>query len=331
MLHIIGLLLKILGIILAVIVGIIVLLVCIVLFVPVRYEISAEFPGKLEDVSAKVRFSWLLRLVAGEAGYVKQEFYWKMRAAWFTFSDDEEKSSESVKEEVEDEIKDVAEAVEEKVEEAIEKPRTIEKKTDEPQQKVEKSDSAKKEEPQQDQPPKEKTAKKEPEKEDSVKEDSKKEKVSFFQKIKNKIKAFWEKIKYTFSQICDKIKNVSEIKDKITDFLTDEPHKQAFRKAKKEIKWIISFLKPKKFKLNLHYGFEDPYQTGQVLAVLSMIYPFVGDNMSVQPDFENQIMEGELYIKGKLRMIYPAIYLIKLILDKNVRTTFIDVKNFKLK
>lgn len=312
MLHIIGLLLKILGIILAVIIGIIVLLVCIVLFVPVRYEISAEFPGKLEDVSAKVRFSWLLRLVAGEAGYVKQEFYWKMRAAWFTFSEDEEKSAESVKEEVEVEIKDVADAVEEKVEE--------------PQQKVEKSDSTKKDEPQQGQPQKEKTAKKEPEK-----EDSKKEKVSFFQKIKNKIKAFWEKIKYTFSQICDKIKNVSEIKDKIADFLSDEPHKQAFRKAKKEIKWIIRFLKPKKFKLNLHYGFEDPYQTGQVLAVLSMIYPFVGDNMSVQPDFENQIMEGELYIKGKLRMIYPAIYLIKLILDKNVRTTFIDVKNFKLK
>lgn len=312
MLHIIGLLLKILGIILAVIIGIIVLLVCIVLFVPVRYEISAEFPGKLEDVSAKVRFSWLLRLVAGEAGYVKQEFYWKMRAAWFTFSEDEEKSAESVKEEVEVEIKDVADAVEEKVEE--------------PQQKVEKSDSTKKDEPQQGQPQKEKTAKKEPEK-----EDSKKEKVSFFQKIKNKIKAFWEKIKYTFSQICDKIKNVSEIKDKIADFLSDEPHKRAFRKAKKEIKWIIRFLKPKKFKLNLHYGFEDPYQTGQVLAVLSMIYPFVGDNMSVQPDFENQIMEGELYIKGKLRMIYPAIYLIKLILDKNVRTTFIDVKNFKLK
>lgn len=305
MLHIIGLLLKILGIILAVILGIIVLLVCIILFVPVRYEISAEFPGKLEDVSAKVRFSWLLRLVAGETGYVKQEFYWRMRAAWFTFSEDEEKSAESVKEEVKEEIKDVADVVEKKV-----------KKVDEPQQ---------------NQPKKEKTAKKEPVKEDSVKEDSKKEKVSFFQKIKNKIKAFWEKIKYTFSQICDKIKNVSEIKDKITDFLTDEPHKQAFRKAKKEMKWIIRFLKPKKFKLNLHYGFEDPYQTGQLLAVLSMIYPFVGDNMSVQPDFENQIVEGDLYMKGNLRMVYPTIYLIRLVLDKNVRQTFIDGKNFKFK
>ena len=73
MLHIIGLILKILGIILAVLLGIIVLLVCIILFVPVRYEVSAEFPGKLEDTTAKVRFSWFLHLIAGEAGYKEKD------------------------------------------------------------------------------------------------------------------------------------------------------------------------------------------------------------------------------------------------------------------
>ena len=73
MLHIIVLILKILGIILAVLLGIIVLLLCIVLFVPVRYEISAEFPGKLENTTAKVRFSWFLHLIAGEAGYTEKD------------------------------------------------------------------------------------------------------------------------------------------------------------------------------------------------------------------------------------------------------------------
>ena len=83
--------------------------------------------------------------------------------------------------------------------------------------------------------------------------------------------------------------------------------------------------------MNLHYGFEDPYRTGQVLAGLSMIYPFVGDNMSIQPDFEHQIIEGNLYMKGKIRAIHPVIFLIKLVLNKNIRQTFIDGKNFKLK
>ena len=48
MLHIIGMILKIIGIILAVILGILVLLICIVLFVPLKYEIKAKFEGTLD-------------------------------------------------------------------------------------------------------------------------------------------------------------------------------------------------------------------------------------------------------------------------------------------
>ena len=296
MLHIIGLTLKILGIILAVFLGIIVLLVCIILFAPIRYEVCAEFPGKLEDTTANVRFSWFLHLIAGEAGYKEKDFYWKVRAAWFKFKGDEEKPVESVtegvEEEIKQEIKETNDTVIEKTEKEIEETPATEKK---------------------------------------IKRDpSKQEKISVIQKMKNKMKALWEKIKYTFLKICDKIKNISEIKEHITDFLTNETHTKAFLKVKKEVKRLIWFFRPKKFKMNLHYGFDDPYRTGQVLAGLSMIYPFVGDNMSVQPDFEHQIIDGNLYIKGKLSMIYPTISLVRLVLDKNVRQTFIDGKNFKL-
>ena len=45
MLHIIGLILRILGICLLGIIGFLLLLLCILLFVPVRYELRAEFPG----------------------------------------------------------------------------------------------------------------------------------------------------------------------------------------------------------------------------------------------------------------------------------------------
>lgn len=309
MLHIIVLILKILGIILAVLLGIIVLLLCIVLFVPVRYEISAEFPGKLEDTTAKVRFSWFLHLIAGEAGYTEKDFYWKVRAAWFKFDGDEEKSVETVTAEVKEEIKETTDTVIEKTEKAIEDTPVSEKEIE-----------------------REETVEKENQTVEKKKiEAPKQERISIFQKIKNKIKVVWEKIKYTFLKICDKMKNISEIKENITDFLTDETHTTAFLKVKKELKRLIWFFRPRKFKMNLHYGFDDPYRTGQVLAGLSMIYPFVGDNMSVQPDFEHQIIEGDLYIKGNLRMIYPTISLVKLVLDKNVRQTFIDGKNFKLK
>ena len=302
MLHIIGVILKILGIILAVLLGIIVLLVCIVLFVPVRYEVRAEFPGTLEETMANIRFSWLLHLITGEAGYNEKAFYWKIRALWFKLSN-EEKSAEHVVAEKKDEIKQTVD-----VDTISEKPKKEAEKIPVRENKI-------KEE-------------KEPVKMRSI---PKKEKVSFFQKIKNRIKAVWEKITYIFYEICDKIKHITDIKEQAADFLTEETHTKAFQKVKKESKRLIWCLRPKNVKMNLHYGFDDPYRTGQMLAVLSMIYPFVGDNMNVQPDFEHQIFEGNLYIKGKLRAYHLIFFGIRLVLDDNVRRTFIDGKNFKFK
>ena len=64
-LHIIGLILKIIGIILLVILGILLLVIGVLLFVPLRYELRAEFPGKLEDAEGNLKISLLLHLIAG--------------------------------------------------------------------------------------------------------------------------------------------------------------------------------------------------------------------------------------------------------------------------
>ena len=53
-LHIIGLILKIIGIILLVILGILLLVIGVLLFVPLRYELCAGFPGKLEDAEGNL-------------------------------------------------------------------------------------------------------------------------------------------------------------------------------------------------------------------------------------------------------------------------------------
>lgn len=299
MLHIIGLIIKILGIILAVLLGIIVLLLCTVLLVPIRYEVTANFPGELEEAVAKIKFSWFLKLIAGEAGIEKKELYWKVRAAWFRFDGEEENVIEDAEAKIDTSTRKVEETVDGETES---------------KEKLVKQENTKQE--------KKIVEKRTP-------EDSKQGKISYFEKMKHKLKAIWEKIKYTFREICDKIKHISEIKDQIADFIMADMHKKAFLKIKKEFKRAIWNLRPRTFRMNLHYGFEDPYRTGQVLAVLSMIYPFVGDNMVVSPNFEHQIMEGNLYIKGKIRAIHFANSLFRLILDKNVRRTFVDGKNFK--
>ena len=76
-LHIIGLILKIIGIILLVILGILLLVIGVLLFVPLRYELRAEFPGKLEDAEGNLKISWLLHLIAGRVEYRNGDVKWQ--------------------------------------------------------------------------------------------------------------------------------------------------------------------------------------------------------------------------------------------------------------
>lgn len=89
------------------------------------------------------------------------------------------------------------------------------------------------------------------------------------------------------------------------------------------------FLKPKKLRVKLHFGFEDPYHTGQVLALCGMFYAFIGENMDLEPDFEKRVLEGSVYVKGRLRTVHMAVFAAKMLLDKNIRSTYHDIREFK--
>lgn len=317
MLYIIGIILKIIGIILAVILGILVLLVCVVLFVPVRYTAEAEFPGKVDDIQAKVRVSWLFHLISFQLSYEKKKLDWRLRAAWKVFR---EEKPEKQKE---------AEKTESTENEKIEAPKAKVPEIEAPKMETPKVETLKTEPPKvKEEAPKEEPPKAEPTKTEPEKTEPKKER--FWEKLWNKIKSFFKKIEYTFNRICAKMKEAAEKKDKVLEFLEDEVHRNAFTKVKKELVWMKRFLKPKRIMLNLRFGFEDPYYTGKLLAGLSMLYSFAGEYMTIEPEFEEQILEGKTYIKGNLQFFNLVIMAGKVILDRNVRATYRDIKNFKL-
>lgn len=128
----------------------------------------------------------------------------------------------------------------------------------------------------------------------------------------------------------DRIKTLSEKKNKIIDFITDEVHKKAFVKIKDEGLYLLKKLKPKKFLAKIHFGFEDPCMTGKLLAGVSMLYPFLGKDVEVSPDFERQVLEGNLKIIGRIRVSCFARLLWKLIWCKEVRMTYKHVRSFEL-
>lgn len=363
MLHIILLILKIIGWILLAILGLIVLLICIVLFVPLCYHIEGKCKGDLDSLYGKIQFSWLFHLVGGLVEYDKGNLDWVVRIAWKKIREEEEmetqdfdnagpektKEGASQDEEVHTESKEFVSDVR-KMEELLkeqEEERSLPPTQEAVPSEIELSEGKAGLETQGPEaiPFKETVLKETVSKEDTSTRKSrtsakaknektavkaKPPKKSFFERLEIKIQKLFEKFKYTFEKICDTIKSLADKKEKLTDLITDEVHRNALAAVLKEIKRILRRLKPKRMEADIEYGFTDPYLTGQVLAALSMVYPFVGEHVNIQPDFENKVLTGQVFISGKIRVLPMAALLWHLVWNKNVRITFKHIRNFKL-
>lgn len=332
MLHIILLILKIIGWILLAVLGLIVLLICVTLFVPLRYRADAICKGTIDSLYGRIRFSWLLHLVSGHAVYDGGKLDWTVRIAWKKIRAEEEVTL-SAEEDFPYEEEETGKTNTEKVntektetektivsnDKILEKTLPVETDADKG-----KDDIRRLEMPQQ----KDGKAEKAQRKEEQTGPFDKM--AGLCQRIYQKLTAFYEKIKYTFDKICDTIKSLLEKKDKLTGFITDEVHKSAFFTLLAEVKRLLRFLKPKKLEAKIHFGFDDPSVTGKVLAAVSMAYPFIGEHADIEPDFEQQVLEGNLLAAGRIRVLYAVIMFWNLVWNKNVRTTFKHIRKFEL-
>lgn len=284
--------LKIIGIVLAVILGLIILLISIILFFPVCYQMDAKSEGTLKKSNIKARFSWLFHLLSGYFIYRDGKFDWQIRIGWKRLN--QTKLNKQGEHETKKEGEEAKKPVQTNLTEEKQKEKAFKKEGMQPKPKVQ-------------------------EKESKFREKSpKKHKTSFFQKIK-----------YTYQNMCDKIKLLLEKKENVAEFLNDTIHQAAWKRIKRELQRMLHFLCPKKLKGSICFGLEDPYNTGRVLAVLSMLYPFYGEHIEIHPDFERRILKGELSLKGRLCGIYAVIPLWNLLWDKQVRVTYQHIKTFK--
>ncbi len=322
MLHILLLILKIIGIILAVILGIVVLLMCIVLFVPVRYEVHAACNGNMDSLKIKVTVTWLFHLIRGDIYYKKRKLMWRLRAAWI------KRMKGQIKEEIKHEETGPFGMEEER------KEHEDAEKIPEKEEEISKGGEESREESQKGQEKSfEESEYKEADEGTSHKEETLEKRKTLFEKINDlleKIKAFFRKIKDGFLSFYNKIKMLLEKKDRLVDFITDEIHKGAAKKAAGELLHLLKRLNPRKLTADIHFGFEDPCITGKVLAGLGILYPFLSEHVNVVPDFENRVFEGEIDIKGKVHGYYFFILCFNLLWCKDVRTTYKHIKNFEL-
>lgn len=331
MLHILLIILKIIGIIIAVILGILLLLLAVLLCVPVRYRLEGTLDRDLKQSGGKGRVTWLLHLIRIDVAFQEQKLSWRCRIAWKSLGSEEEKEKPHEKEQKDKPEKNKSEKKEPE--------KNREKTPGNPEKKKKKETSEKNPEPSGSQKMAEEDQKEKNHRKNDKKSQTLPEKTAGEEMDSTREK--FSKIKYTIQGICDKIKHIgekvgntvekaSDIKERIVKELEDPAHQKAFMKVKKELGKLLRRWKPKELKGLIHFGFEDPYHTGQALAALSIIYPFIGGNLSVDPDFEQRILEGDIKVAGRIAVMPLVCLLWNLVWSKAVRQTYHDIRNFKI-
>lgn len=306
MISILLIILKIIGITLLVIFGLFLLLLLIVLFVPVRYR----FKGNYDDsFHCKGKITCLLHFVSIKIE-VEKEVVTSIRILGIPLSVFLKKKKE-----------DVSQAESER---SVKKEQTQVKTVEQIEEKQQE------------------TVIEETVLDDTVEsaEETQTKKISFVQKIANKILNIYNSIKQKIQDIIEKIKNViAKIKDFIRNIkgkkkqlkrylkiLQSDTTKAAFALCKNKIFKMLKHIFPRKLHADITFGFEDPATTGYTLAVYGMLPAFVGRNIILHPDFDKQIFQGNFKVKGAIRAWTLLYQVLCILMDKNCRKLYHIVK-----
>ena len=325
MIHILFMILKALGILLLVLLFLVLLIVCTVLFLPFCYraQVLKEEEG-FACVKASGRVSWLFGAVALTASYEEQ----KPEAQILLFGASLETWKRRLKKIRRGEAS-VPRTEENETENALEAEKTAEQKAPDQKEKQQKV-TAQKEQPEQEQEP------------DAPKK-------SILERFFGRIEYLPEKLLNLASRLLQtafrllelpfrllekleqKIQAGRRLKRKwesVKKFFRSKMFREALLHAKKEVLYFLKKAAPKKVTGTVRFGFDDPALTGETLGILGMIYGKLPKDHSIQPDFEHEILRGDVRMKGSFQAVTAAGIALRLFRDQNLRKT---IRHFKHK
>ncbi len=290
-LHMILIVFKILGVFLLIILGILMLAVAVILFCPVRYR--AEGYKDERTYGGEVGISWLFHLISFRIWYESK----KGKAEY---------SVRILGIPVLKLISGIADRKEKKGRQKAEQPLhteiSLEEKVEKKKETSKKSGDLKSE----------KTG------EDRKAHRTKQVKKSFVSRIRKiiqipgKILKTLKNFQLTAEHICAKIKNI-----KI--FLENEKFKRGKSLIFQEARKLLAHGSPRKIKGSIKFGTEDPCLTGEILGAAGIFYPLYGENFNIEPCFDQTVLEGTVFFKGRIYGIFLLISALRIIRSRDVR------------
>lgn len=297
MIHILLVILKIIGILLLVILGILIFLVLVMLFVPVRYKVRGSWHSQL-TLSANV--NWFLHIVSVRFQYTKDGLKTTFRVFGVKiFKNCSKDAAEDMIEGTEELLHEEGNSLLNELEEDEARYREA---AEARQTGGGKADSSEAQEP------------------GTARENAKQGKFALLIKgIRRKIYNVWEKLRFSFTNICDKLKGISEFARDKKEWLEDEKNQASLKLLFRQAKRMVAHIWPVKGKGTLTFGFDDPYTTGQVLQAVSLIYPLYHKQLEIHPVFDAQVLDAEGCFGGRIRLAAVAWLAIRVFLDRHTR------------
>ena len=114
-----------------------------------------------------------------------------------------------------------------------------------------------------------------------------------------------------FIRRLDRIKlSAKEKLHKVTvtgEFAEDEATREFLKLLWSQIVYFWKHIRPHRIRGWVHFGTGDPCHTGMLLGAISSLYGMLPPQLTIRPDFEEKILETELYVAGRLRLVTVVI------------------------
>lgn len=155
-------------------------------------------------------------------------------------------------------------------------------------------------------------------------------------KIRNILRALWEKLKgvpnmaRAFKErLAGIVKSLRQKKEKFDQwraYLGSEEVRATLRLLWRQTKRLFRHLRPQKVRIRGRFGFGDPALTGQVTGLVSLLPVFYQKELSLQPEFSEACLEGEFFLKGRIRAASLLLLALKIWFNKDFQKVYKHLK-----
>ncbi len=117
---------------------------------------------------------------------------------------------------------------------------------------------------------------------------------------------------------------LSGLKDKLTFYLEivrDEENQELVKHGLTRLGKILKSIRPRFLRAEALVGLGEPDLTGYVYGIYWAVKPFLGKKcrMTVTPDFERRILEGEAVLGGRIMAATVVHHAVRVLLDRRLR------------